>query len=251
MGDDTYHCIGSVMRTEAGNGIIGLHRGRSQREFSAMKVARLGDLVPHLHRMFAVRARLATANRSVDLFSALFDATLCPTFAVTPTGRIKRFNAAGEALIARADIVTIRSGNLIPCGVSPSADFDRALWQAGGRGEASASSCLLRSSRNVWQLATFTPLATAPLQGMVLVTIEPRPGVGCDLEVAHRLISVFKLTAAEANVAIRLTEGASVAEIGEARRSSSQTVRTQLKVLFAKLDAHRQSDIVRIVLSLA
>lgn len=61
----------------------------------------------------------------------------------------------------------------------------------------------------------------------------------------------YGLTAAEARVAVRLSQGDSVEEIAAGSQVSLGTVRNQLKQVFAKTDTHRQAQVVQLVLSLA
>ena len=62
------------------------------------------------------------------------------------------------------------------------------------------------------------------------------------------LIAQLGLTQAEAGVALALAAGATIAEIAEARGTSTGTVRHQVKAAMAKTLSRRQSDLVRAVL---
>lgn len=64
---------------------------------------------------------------------------------------------------------------------------------------------------------------------------------------ARDLKALFPLSEAEAEVAILLARGLSVADIAGVRRVTRETVRGQLKNVFRKLDVNRQADLVRIV----
>ena len=99
MGDDTFHCIGTVMETERGLGLIGLHRGKSQADFDQECVKELNRNIVHLRRMMTVRARLATDNMRVRGLVALLDANPGPMLAVTARGRIVHANAAALNLL--------------------------------------------------------------------------------------------------------------------------------------------------------
>ena len=65
------------------------------------------------------------------------------------------------------------------------------------------------------------------------------------------LQKLFGLTLAEADVALLLAKGWSVRDISTFRKVKPDTVRGQLKAVFAKLDVVRQSDVVRVVERLA
>jgi len=60
-------------------------------------------------------------------------------------------------------------------------------------------------------------------------------------------VRLFDLSPAEADVAVRLAGGDTLAEIAAGRGVARETVRVQLKSVLRKLDAARQSDVVRIV----
>ncbi|MDQ6618476.1 MAG: helix-turn-helix transcriptional regulator [Pseudomonadota bacterium] len=64
------------------------------------------------------------------------------------------------------------------------------------------------------------------------------------------IAEMFDLTPAEARISVRLAAGASLSHIAKEAHVSQSTVRTQMKAIMAKLDVHRQSDLVRILLSL-
>lgn len=112
MGDDTYHCIGTVMETERGLGLIGLHRGKSQADFDQDSVKELNRNIVHLRRMMTVRARLATDNMRVRGLVALLDANPGPMLAVTSRGRIVHANAAALNLLGQAATIRELGGYL-------------------------------------------------------------------------------------------------------------------------------------------
>ena len=53
---------------------------------------------------------------------------------------------------------------------------------------------------------------------------------------------------AEANLAIKLAQGLSLAQLSAAQNISQHTARAQLKSIFAKTGASRQAELVRLVL---
>lgn len=112
MGDDTFHCIGTVMETGRGIGLIGLHRGKSQADFDDSSMKELNRNIVHLRRMMTVRARLATDNLRLRGLVALLDANSGPMLAVTPRGRIVHANAAAVRLIEESGTIRELSGHL-------------------------------------------------------------------------------------------------------------------------------------------
>jgi len=58
------------------------------------------------------------------------------------------------------------------------------------------------------------------------------------------LEALFDLTPTEAKVASLLVQGQSVVEIAKAQEVKQNSVRTQLKSVFAKTGVHRQAELV-------
>lgn len=63
------------------------------------------------------------------------------------------------------------------------------------------------------------------------------------------LRALFGLTSAEARLAAKLAQGPSLDEIATEFGIHIETARNQLKSIFLKTDIHRQSELVRLVLS--
>lgn len=83
-----------------------------------------------------------------------------------------------------------------------------------------------------------------PIGPMALLLIERQSsGSGRTTGLARRL----GLTRTEAEIALMLAEGLSLAEIAEARQTSIHTVRNQVKAALAKTGVRRQSDLVMLL----
>jgi len=79
-----------------------------------------------------------------------------------------------------------------------------------------------------------------------LIFGDPETGQGIS---PATLRSAYDLTAAEAELVGMLSEGYSLAEAATSRGVSINTVRTQLKHIFAKTDTNRQGELIRLVLT--
>jgi len=86
-------------------------------------------------------------------------------------------------------------------------------------------------------------------------------GNGADMVQKHRksrstgrlseasLRSRFSLTPAEAQIALGIADGETLAAIAEARHVSVSTARGQLKSVFAKTGTHRQAELIALLIS--
>ena len=97
----------------------------------------------------------------------------------------------------------------------------------------------------------------APLRGVPeMLGLAPRSALVLisDPELRQRLPEVVlqdlhDLTPTQARVAAALARGESPEEIANALRTTVSTVRQHVKAILAKTDTHRQSDLVRLLLS--
>jgi len=72
---------------------------------------------------------------------------------------------------------------------------------------------------------------------------------GLEESAAQQLLGeLFELSPAEANLAIKLARGLSLAQVCAEQSISQHTARAQLKSIFAKTGATRQAELVRLVL---
>lgn len=245
MGDDTYYCVGSVMQTIHGTGCIGLHRGKTQLDFSNAGLRLLDQKVGHLRRMFAIRARTANLVGRNQLLNAIMSSGRHASFIVSADGRVITANPAGDDLLRTGRFLRARGGLLRCAMVSSQNDFEGALAAGFAVPERQATTSLLRSGDGAIVVASIMPLTVALARPAVLLTIErPRPASDARL-LPVNLQRAFALSPSEADIAIRLADGATLREISDQRRTALGTVRTQVKNILLKMDARRQADVIR------
>ena len=63
-------------------------------------------------------------------------------------------------------------------------------------------------------------------------------------------MSVFGLTPAEARAAVAVLDGGTVAEMAERLAVSDNTLKTQLKAVYAKTHTQRMADLLKLLLHL-
>lgn len=64
------------------------------------------------------------------------------------------------------------------------------------------------------------------------------------------LRNIYRLTKSEADVAISIANGYSSLETAESRGVTVDTVKSQLKSIYTKLDIQKQTELVRIVFTI-
>lgn len=250
MGDDTFYCCGSVMSTASGHGIIGLHRGKTQADFSQKTLKQLNNHVEHLRRMFGIRAKVALFKERGDLLGSIFTSAPHAACVLTSNGRIMMVNVPGEAILQAGQSLCSKNGRLVPALEEQRHKFDQAIWAASRSGSRMASELLLTGTDGSRVMLTLTPLSNLSSGRAVLVTVEEPSKPLPKNAITEHLRQTYGLSAAEADIAYLIANGENVRDISDARNSTIATVRTQTKHILFKMGLTRQGDIVRIVVAL-
>ena len=240
MGDDTFHCIGTVMETGRGLGLIGLHRGKSQSDFDGDSINALNRNIVHLRRMLTVRARLVSDSGKIRGLMALLDSAPGATLAVNARGRIVHANAAAAVLIESGILIREVGGYLqaaVPASEAPLA----AAIAAAGDPQAPAASVVTINSANGRQIE-FT-LAPVNDRGSGLVLIAGRDPDGALRAALAPLDARDLLAPRELLVARYVGMGLRNREIAQRMGLTEGTVKVYLHALFAKVEVATRTEL--------
>jgi DNA-binding CsgD family transcriptional regulator len=199
------------------------------------------DEVDALFRMLTISLRYAF-KAEVDITRSIFDALDKAHARVTGTARLIHSSPAFESYIGNA--VHIRDGRVRAA--NPEADGE-LQWliaeTASGR----------RSNRAVALVPEHAGEVTAyalPIRGaardhkdsadVLLSIVAPRPAPATSHDT---LRSRYRLTPAEAKLAVRLSRGEVLRSAAEAEGITIETARTRLKVIFQKTSTSRQVEL--------
>ncbi len=242
LGDDTARCLGVVLDRPGGSLAIGLHRAFGQPTFEEAELAALQDVVPHLRRLLAVRARLRQAEDQVATLTAAFDEIACGVLILGPEGQLRHANRAAEIRLQSRDGVALVRGRVAPLDLAMAANFAEAIRSAASGTAARGGAMRLRR-----------PLAR-PLRLLVTPMPGPAPGalVIVDDDESTRsmtqvLATLFDLTEGEAEVADLLRRGLSPQEVAAKRDVRLSTVRSQIQSLLGKTEARSLGDLLRML----
>jgi len=240
MGDDTFHCIGTVMETERGLGLIGLHRGKGQSDFDGEAIKGLNRNIVHLRRMLTVRARLTSDSTRLRGLTALLDSTPGPMLAVTATGRIVHANAAADVLIEAGTMICHIGGHL-HAAVSPAGQsLAHAIARAADPVSPTASVVMIHAPRGHQIELTLAPVNDRGA-GLVLVS-----GRDPDAQLRQALLPVEAqdaLAPRELLVARYVGMGLRNREIVERMGLTEGTVKAYLHNLFAKVGVTTRTEL--------
>ncbi|OJY27710.1 MAG: hypothetical protein BGO98_41340 [Myxococcales bacterium 68-20] len=244
---------GHIDASSEGVVTISIMKRRGRRPFGANHTALLDGILPHLRRAIRINGALGRAEDERPLCWDLIDRLPVGVFAIGGDGRVRHMNKEGERLLGHG--LRLETGTL--CTSLPSATSAlRALI-------AAARSCATSTAP---PLAVAVPRPSAPpLSALAMPAGRDRPlgGVGrADVLLivtdplarfeapAAVLMRLFGLTAAEARVALLIGNGKAPKEVAAALGTSWNTVRAQLRQIYAKTQTSGQQSLIRLLVML-
>jgi DNA-binding CsgD family transcriptional regulator/PAS domain-containing protein len=253
-----FHILGADTTEPAGL-MARLRIARQLREpaFAEAEKTLCARLLPHLKRALQIHARLNHATSERDLYAGAVNQLSVATIILDEQSRVLNTNNLASELLAEKDGLVLVDDRL---SLGTRSENDRLQEIVAATIEA--------------QLADATSMASAlrvarpsghPDLGLVIRPVpaasewakgQASPCVAIFISDPHHqenastqmLTELFQLTPAEANLAIKLARGMSLAEVAEQQSVSQHTTRAQLKSIFAKTGATRQAELVRLVL---
>ena len=252
-GYDTFHCMGGSFFTPWGAGLLGINRDKSQGGFSDEDVRRLNESAEALKRVLMVRGEIAAHRRQGGIAAAALDMDGAPTVVVLANHEIVHANLAAEAALRSGSAIS-RKGRVLAAATEEgrrrlAVAIGQAIRQASPRTSAVLVPRVSPGGLAIEPLSvTITPLAGAGGQAKALLVF--RDPEQHDPTVGDRLKGLYHLSNAEADLAMGLAQGASLADTAERRGVRESTVRSQMKTLAAKMNRHRQGEIIAAVAAL-
>lgn len=249
LGVDTSEPGGMIAR-------LRFSRRRQEPRFTEQERLLLAHITPHLGRAIQIYATLNRTTSERDVYAGAVSQLAVATIILDEQAQVLNANAIAQALLDDGDGLSIRGQRLHIEG----RDTDRSLQEAVQniiRAQQQGKPSVVRALRvprsngrpdlglvvrpvpvTEWSQGQSSPCAAVFIS-------DPDSHEPASRQVLGEL---FELTPAEANLAILLARGLSLAEVSEAQNISQHTARAQLKSIFAKTGVSRQAELVRLVL---
>jgi DNA-binding CsgD family transcriptional regulator len=251
-----HQCSALLARGGSYTAAISFMRPEYDGAYGNQHVQLLRVLAPHLRQAFQLHNTLRAFESSTVGLTAALDQSETAMFLLDGIGFVQRFNAAGRRLIAEGNILCLPDGCLRPVHPGDCAKFDSLIGvtaaTGAGRGSSPGGTMLLhRHNRRPLHCKT-TPfhsdkslLETSP--SAIVFICDPDCAPPSRGEV---LRSLYGLTPSEAQLADLLLGGETIATAAAKRHMTQESTRTQLKVIFSKTGAKRQSELIRLMLNM-
>lgn len=220
-------------------------------------VALLDALAPHLGRAYQIHCKLSEVRHSHRALREVMDRLPTGVILLDKDARIVLTNRSADQILALGDGIRVERGR-------PQLDDprqERAFQQVVARavrshprpGHTSGGTLSVSrpSARRAYPLTVIPLLAPPPgtnLGEAVAVVFLADPE-GTQISATEVLEALYDLTPAEAELLSLLAEGRSLDEVATLRGVTRNTVRSQLKQVFAKTGTSRQGELVHLVLT--
>lgn len=239
--------------------LIGVHRPWSrQRPYGTEELRVFQRLFPHFKRSLQIRNRLERATVERRALADTADHITRALFTLAADGRVLWANRMAQELCRQADGLAVCAGRLTVALPAEHRRLQQLIHQTvqTGNGAGLSSGGGLLASR---------PSGKRPYV-MLIGALRAGPRLHDDREPAavafvsdperhpeiplDRLMTLYGLTRAEAQLARELTAGHDLQHIAAATHRTMNTVRTQLKQVFQKTGTNRQAQLVRLALEM-
>ena len=249
LGVDTQEPGGMLAR-------LRISRRREEPRFDDQDRQRLARITPHLCRAIQIFATLSRTTSERDIYAGAIDQLAVATIILDEQGRVLNTNAVARAVLEETGGLTLHGKHLHVEGRDINRELQAAVEQvieAQHRGETSLVRALRvpRDGGRADLGLVLRPVSTGDWhegQSSPCVAVFVSDPDQRETASQQTLAELFELTPAEANVAILLSRGLSLAEVSDAQNISQHTARAQLKSIFAKTGVSRQAELVRLVL---
>jgi DNA-binding CsgD family transcriptional regulator len=221
------------------------------------RVKLMSGLVGHMQQALRTQDKLAAlADSAVELAGAL-EVVRHGVIIVAGEHLVINLNSAAERILRAEDGLCMGSGRIAATSTRAEQELHCALQNALADEPSTVRTghsltCFRPSGKRpyvIHVLPSHLRNADEPLrQPMALVLIiDPEDGPEPAVALLRRL---YRLTEAEAEVALQVMHGADLKQTSEELSISYTTVRTHLQHVFDKTDTHRQAELVRLLLVL-
>jgi DNA-binding CsgD family transcriptional regulator/PAS domain-containing protein len=238
-------------------GLFPFWRSPKQGPMDAASIHLVESLIPHVQTALRLRTKVIACNAFEFFSEAALDTMSIAAFLVNGQGRIRHMNQLAAGYLQGTEGLRSHHGRL--AATDPHEDGQLQFLIAGATGEKNDLVSLPGGAMKIVR-----PLARTSLQVAVVPEPEryrPAESGSCALVFvsdpssrprprAALMRALYGLTPAEARLADLLLEGLEVREAAERVGTTLETARFHLKRVLAKTGCRRQTELMRLMLSL-
>jgi DNA-binding CsgD family transcriptional regulator len=232
---DAHYCASGRISNTLGMDVnVALFHSRGGGEFTAEQLRLLEAMLPHFRAAYHL-------TQVVEAHAARLALGAFENFAMTAivcdgSGRLLASSSAGEDLLRRGELLSLRRGMVRAVNRETSQDLARVLSLAAAPVRLSVppnATILLRSADGV--ASATARIARFPREGQIGQSGPVLIAISQNVTSPEPWLRSLGLSAAEADVADAAASGLEIWQIARRRGVSRETVRSQLKAVYSKL----------------
>lgn len=258
-GDTIRYYLGGRIRTVDGvEGFQSLAFRKSEGHASTEHMERFSILLPHVQRAIDIGQQLGTWKCLAEMTAEVLDRLSHGVILLDGKQQVLKVNSCAEQMLRRQSPISIHQGRLAAREPSIQRELQRLIGQcvATSRLEGTSVGGLInmpygQDGAAMHVLVCPMRMAAGRLDvrppAAVVFLHDPMAAVNIDEQTIR---GGFGLTVAESRLAALLVAGSSIQQASSQLELSPNTVRTQLKSIFAKTGVNRQAELLRALLPL-
>lgn len=221
---------------------------RGKDVFQSRQLEVLAILLPHLARALRMNRKLDLLSAQRDELATTLDLLVAPVVLLDEGGQVVRYNQAAQQVLRLTDGLSVQTKRLLAAQPDENALLARLISRAARPPREGGDLTITRPSGKAQYFVSVCPIQRDTIGASAAVAVILNDPDLSEGDGPQALMRAFQVTGAESEVVMALVRGEDLTRFAEATGVSAVTVRNQLKRAMAKLGAHRQVDLVRLVL---
>ncbi len=231
-----------------------LARSAAEPPFSPVECAFVRSLTPHLTIALRTFSTLKAAELECTVYRQALAGLAIGTLLFDQHGYVVRADEAALGQLQRTTALSLVDKRLRASSRADECKLRIALASAvrARTSRSSAYSQAIRfgaTSELTLLVCSLTPDARSAKENSAAAVAYLCHSDAASTASVPRLVDLFDLSSMEAELAVQLVRGRTLAEAAEVLQLTEQTARTYSKHIFAKTGTHRQADLVRLILT--
>lgn len=258
-GDTIRYYLGGRIRTISGaEGFQSLAFRKSEGHANREHIERFSILLPHVQRAIDIGQQLGTWRYLADVTADVLDRLSHGVILLDERQQVLKVNVWAEKFLRGTRQLSVRQGTFFAREPRIHCELQKLIAKCVDTSQADGTSVGGLIKIPYGQTGATVHVLVCPMR-MASGTFDVRPPAAvvflhdpmAAMKIDEQAIrSGFGLTAAEGRLAAMLVAGSSMQEVGAQLGLSPNTLRTQLKNVFAKTGVNRQADLLRALLPL-
>ena len=237
-------------------GSVSLYRGPSLGEFDVSDVETLRSLTPHFKRAFMLHSQFSKLKARTASIETALNMLAVGVILIGPNHEVVLINRKATELLQHGDGLQLIHGRLSTTLQAEAARLHTMISEAAKTGSENVGTggtlFVSRSSGGALSV-TAAPLGKFALglcdrAAAVLFICDPDRGIEVPANLLQR---GYGLTSAEARLTGILLEGRSLKDAADFCKVTHNTAKSQLKSVFSKTHVRRQSELIKLLLTVS